>query len=229
MATRARWLGHSCLWIETDGHKLLVDPFLTGNPKAAAKAEELDPDYIFVSHGHGDHVGDTVMIAKRTGATVICNYEISQWLEERGVKAHGMQHGGGFGFPFGRVKLTLAFHGSALPDGANGGNPCGFHWFFKDGSRVYDAADTGLFGDMALIGEAGVDMAFLPIGDNYTMGPDDALRAVKLLKPGSVVPIHYGTFGLIEQDASAWAASVSTQTTAKPVVLQPGEWAVVKA
>lgn len=229
MATRVQWLGHSCLWIETDGLKLLVDPFLSGNPKAAADPDKLNPDYIFVSHGHGDHVGDTIMIAKRAGATVICNYEISQWLEERGVKAHGMQHGGGFGFPFGRVKLTLAFHGSALPDGSNGGNPCGFHWFFKDGSRVYDAADTGLFGDMALIGEEGVDLAFLPIGDNYTMGPDDALRAVRLIKPAAVVPIHYGTFGLIEQDAAEWARQVEARTASRPKVLQPGEWLEVRA
>jgi L-ascorbate metabolism protein UlaG (beta-lactamase superfamily) len=135
-----------------------------------------------------------------------------------------MQHGGGHRFPFGRVKLTLAFHGSMLPDGSNGGNPCGFHLFFNDGATVYDAADTGLFGDMRLIGEEGVGLATLPIGDNYTMGPDDALRAVKLIQPRKVVPIHFGTFPLIEQDARAWAERVRAETSATPVVLAPGEW-----
>jgi L-ascorbate metabolism protein UlaG (beta-lactamase superfamily) len=224
MATRMRWLGHACLLFDSDGAKVLIDPFLTGNPKAAAKAGDVPADFILVSHGHGDHVGDTVGIAKRTGATVVCNYEISEWLQKQGVKAHGMQHGGGHRFPFGRVKLTLAFHGSMLPDGSNGGNPCGFHITFNDGKRVYDAADTGLFGDMKLIGEEGVDLAVLPIGDNYTMGPDDALRAVKLLQPKRVTPIHYNTFDLIAQDAAAWAERVRRETQAQPAVLQPGEW-----
>jgi L-ascorbate metabolism protein UlaG (beta-lactamase superfamily) len=212
------------LWIESDGQRLLIDPFLTGNPKAAAKPQELQPNFILVSHGHGDHVGDTVEIARRTGATVICNYEISGWLEKKGVKAHGMQHGGGYQFPFGRCKLTLAFHGSQLPDGSDGGNPCGFYLRFRDGTSVYDAADTGLFGDMKLIGEEGVDLALLPIGDNFTMGPDDALRAVQFINPKKVVPIHYNTFPLIAQDADAWAERVRRETTSVPVVLQPGDW-----
>jgi L-ascorbate metabolism protein UlaG (beta-lactamase superfamily) len=226
MATRLRWLGHSCLLLESGGKTLLIDPFLTGNPAAAVKADEVSADFILVSHGHGDHVGDTVAIARRCGATVISNYEISVWMEEKqGVKkVHGMQHGGGHRFPFGRVKLTLAFHGSALPDGSNGGNPCGFHIWFNDGTVFYDAADTGLFGDMRLIGEEGVGLAALPIGDNYTMGPDDALRAVKLLQPKKVVPIHYNTFPLIAQDANAWAERVRKETSAEAIVLKPGDW-----
>jgi L-ascorbate metabolism protein UlaG (beta-lactamase superfamily) len=229
MATKLRWLGHSCLLLESDGQRLLIDPFLTDNPAAAATADEVPADFILVSHGHGDHVGDTVAIARRTGATVVANYEISLWLQKQGVKkVHGQQHGGGHAFPFGRVKLTLAFHGSALPDGSNGGNPCGFLIAFNDGTRVYDAADTGLFGDMRLIGEEGIDLAVLPIGDNYTMGPDDALRAVKLLQPRKVVPIHYNTWDLIAQDAAAWAERVRRETQAEPVVLKPGEWATVK-
>jgi L-ascorbate metabolism protein UlaG (beta-lactamase superfamily) len=225
MATRVRWLGHACLLFESDGKHVLIDPFLTGNPLAAAKAADVPADFILVSHGHGDHLGDTVSIAQRTGAMVIANYEIAGWLGKHGVKkAHGMQHGGGYDFAFGRVKLTLAFHGSQLPDGSDGGNPCGFLLYFKDGKKVYDAADTGLFGDMRLIGEERIDLAFLPIGDNFTMGPVDALRAVQLLTPGRVVPIHYNTFDLIKQDPQTWAAQVRQERKAEPVVLKPGDW-----
>jgi L-ascorbate metabolism protein UlaG (beta-lactamase superfamily) len=228
MATRVRWLGHACLLVESDGRRLLIDPFLTGNPAAAAKAGEVPADFILVSHGHGDHVGDAVAIAQRTGATAVANYEISEWLKKQGVaKVHGQQHGGGHAFAFGRVKLTLAFHGSALPDGSNGGNPCGFLLYLNDGTKIYDAADTGLFGDMRLIGEEGIDLAILPIGDNFTMGPDDALRAVKLLQPKKVLPIHYNTWDLIAQDAHAWAERVKKETKAQPVVLKPGEWVTV--
>src|SRR5512142_633680 len=204
MSTRVRWLGHSCLLFEFDGRHVLIDPFLTGNPKAAATAEEVPADLILISHGHGDHVGDAVAIAKRTGAAVVANYEISEWLKrpEQGLTdVHGLQHGGGHHFAgIAHVKLTQAFHGSVLPDGTYGGNPCGFLLTFPDGTKVYDAADTGLFGDMRLIGEEGLDLAVLPIGDYYTMGPDDALRAVKLLQPKRVLPIHYNTFPPIAQD-----------------------------
>jgi L-ascorbate metabolism protein UlaG (beta-lactamase superfamily) len=228
MATRLCWLGHACLLVESDGQRVLIDPFLTGNPAAAMRADEVMADFILVSHGHGDHVGDTIDIARRTGAQVIANYEISEWLQAKGLaKVHGQQHGGGHAFAFGWVKLTQAFHGSALPDGTYGGNPCGFLLHFKDGKKVYDAADTGLFGDMRLIGEEGIDLALLPIGDNYTMGPDDALRAVKLIQPKKVVPIHYNTWELIAQDAAAWAERVRRETSTESVVLEPGEWVEV--
>jgi L-ascorbate metabolism protein UlaG (beta-lactamase superfamily) len=229
MATRVQWLGHSCLLFESGGKHVLIDPFLTGNPKAATSADDVPADLILISHGHGDHVGDAVAIAKRTGAKVVCNYEISLWLHaKQGLpesQVVGMQHGGGCEFPgIGRVQLTLAFHGSALPDGSNGGNPCGFLIRFLDGTRVYDAADTALFGDMALIGEDGLDLALLPIGDFYTMGPDDAVKAAKILAPKKVVPIHYNTFPPITQDAAAWAAKVRADTRAEAVVMKPGDW-----
>jgi L-ascorbate metabolism protein UlaG (beta-lactamase superfamily) len=230
MSTRVRWLGHAALLLESDGRTVLIDPFLTGNPKAAVSAGEVSSDLILISHGHGDHVGDAVAISRRTGATVATNFEISEWLQKpaQGLsapKVHGLQHGGSFVFDQClRVKLTIAFHGSALPDGSNGGNPCGFILTFPDGTKVYDAADTALFGDMKLIGEEGLDLAILPIGDYYTMGPDDALRAVRLLQPRFVLPIHYNTFPPIAQDAAAWAARVTNETAAQPVILQPGDW-----
>ena len=222
MATQVTWLGHACMQIRTDATTLLIDPFLTDNPAAALSADEAHADFILISHGHGDHVGDTVAIAQRTGATVVSNFEISQWLQTQGVKKVHSQHlGGGHEYPFGRVKLTIAHHGSALPDGSYGGNPCGFLLYLKDG-KIYHAADTGLFYDMSLIGEEGIDLAVLPIGDNFTMGPDDALRAVKLIKPKKVLPIHYNTWDLIAQDAEKWASRVRAETNTEPVVLKPG-------
>jgi L-ascorbate metabolism protein UlaG (beta-lactamase superfamily) len=223
MAIEIRWLGHACLTINYGSGQILIDPFLSGNPAAAAKPADVQADFILVSHGHGDHVGDTVEIARRTGATVISNYEIANWLEKQGVaKVHGQQQGGAHLFPFGRVKLTFAIHGSQLPDGTYGGNPCGFI-IEIEGKKIYDAADTGLFGDMRLVGEEGIDLAILPIGDNYTMGPDYALRAVKLISAKRVLPIHYNTWELIAQDAAAWGQRVSRETKCEPVILKPGE------
>lgn len=218
------WYGHATLGMETDGYRLVIDPFFTGNPAASTDAEAVDADYILVSHGHGDHIGDAVAIARRTGAQIISNHEIVTWLANQGLEnLHGQHLGGGFRHPFGYLKLTLALHGSQLPDGSYGGNPCGFLLTTNTGKKVYLAQDTGLFGDMRLIGEEVLDVAVIPIGDNYTMGPEDALRAVKLLQPKTVVPIHYNTFELLEQDAPAWARRVETETSAKVAVLQLGE------
>jgi L-ascorbate metabolism protein UlaG (beta-lactamase superfamily) len=223
MTTKLTWYGHAALGLETGGYKIVVDPFLKGNPAASISPEAVEADFILISHGHGDHVGDSVAIAKRTGAMVISVNEIAVWFENQGVKSHGQHLGGGYKHPFGYLKLTLALHGSALPDGSNGGNPCGFLLTTNDGKRIYMAQDTGLFGDMKLIGEEGLDLAVIPIGDNYTMGPDDALRAVKLLEPKVVIPIHYNTFDLLKQDENAWAERVRKETSAKVVLLKPGE------
>lgn len=223
MSAKLTWFGHAALGLETGGYNLLVDPFLSDCPTAAVSPDQVAADYILLSHGHGDHVGDTVSIAKRTGALVVTNAEIAGWISKKGLKAHAQHLGGGYHHPFGYLKLTLAIHGSGLPDGSYGGNPAGFLLTTKDGQKIYMACDTGLFGDMRLIGEEGIDLAVLPIGDNYTMGPDDALRAVKMLQPKHVIPIHYSTFDLIAQDPDAWAARVSAETSAQPHVLKPGE------
>lgn len=223
MSTKIIWYGHATLGLETGGYKILVDPFFSGNPATTMKAEKAEADFILVSHGHGDHIGDTIAIAKRTGATVISNFEITNWLSAQGIKTHSQHIGGGFKHPFGYLKLTLALHGSGLPDGSYGGNPAGFLLTTNDGQKIYLACDTGLFGDMRLIGEEGIDLATLPIGDNYTMGPQDALRAVKLLTPKHVIPIHYNTWDLIAQDVNAWAKQVEAETSAKVQVLKPGE------
>jgi len=223
MATKVTFLGHGTFEIHTAGQSIIIDPFFTGNPAATTTADQVSPDVMIVSHGHGDHMGDTVDIAKRTGALVIANHEIVEWLTAQGLtNVHAQHIGGAHAFDFGTVKLTIAHHGSMLPDGSNGGNPCGVLLKLEDGN-IYHACDTGLFYDMKLIGEAGIDLAILPIGDNFTMGPDDALSAVQLIEPKCVIPDHYNTWPLIEQDATAWASRVQAETSAEPVVLEPGE------
>ena len=224
MATRLTWFGHAALGLETGGYKLLVDPYLGENPAGAASPDTIEADFILVSHGHFDHVGDALAIARRTGATIISNHEIIGWYQKQGIENTHAQHiGGGFNYPFGYLKFTLALHGSGLPDGSDGGNPVGFLLTTNEGEKIYLAQDTGLFGDMRLIGEQGLDLAAIPIGDNFTMGPDDALRAVEFLGPRVVVPIHYNTWDLIHQDVDAWAKRVQEETEARVVVLKPGE------
>jgi L-ascorbate metabolism protein UlaG (beta-lactamase superfamily) len=222
MATELTWLGHGCWAISTGGKQVLVDPFLDDSPSAPVKAADVRADYILVSHGHFDHVADAAKIAQRTGATVISNFEICQWLSKQGVEnTHPMNTGGSTQQPFGRVKLTIAHHSSTLPDGVPGGNPCGFLLTLPD-ATIYFACDTALFYDMKLIGAAGIDLAVLPIGDTFTMGPEDSLEAIKLLEPRRVAPSHYSTWPPIQQDAAAWAARVKAETRAEPVVVQPG-------
>ncbi len=212
--------GHSTLTLDVDGTKLVVDPFFAGNnPVATRSVEEVEADVILQTHGHGDHITDTIPLAQRTGALVIANFEVGTWLQNKGIENVHTQHlGGGYQHEFGHVKMTVAFHGSGLPDGTDGGMPAGFLLTLGD-KKIYIAGDTALFSDMQLIGAAGLDLAILPIGDNFTMGPDDALQAVKFLQPKVVIPYHYNTWPPIEQDANAWAARVASETSAEAVVL----------
>lgn len=223
MSTTIRFLGHGAFQILTAGRSILIDPFLTGNPRAAESADSIHADTIIVSHGHGDHIGDTIAIAERTGALVIANYEIATWLQKKGVRrTHDMNTGGRFHFDGLAVKLTPALHGSMLPDGSYGGCANGV-LLSTDAGKIYHACDTALFSDMTLIGDEILKAAILPIGDNYTMGPDDALKAVDFLRPEIVIPAHYNTFPAIAQDGAAWAETVRARTNANPVLLEPGE------
>lgn len=223
MSVVVTWLGHNCWTIRSGEHLLLIDPFLNDSPTAPLKAKDVAPNFILVSHGHGDHVGDTVEIAKRTGATVISNYEICSWLAAQGVKhTVGGNLGGWSRHAFGDVQSTLAFHSSQLPDGSYGGNPGGF-LFSIAGKMLYFACDTALFSDMQLIGARELDLAVVPIGDLFTMGPDDALQAVKWLAPKQVLPAHYGTWPPIAQNPEQWAERVRAETSSVPTVLKPGE------
>lgn len=225
MSLEITWLGHSTFSIATSEHTLLLDPFLNDSPVAPVKAEEVEADFLLLTHGHFDHVADAVAVAKRTEAIVIANFEICEWLKGQGIaedKVVPLNTGGGCDQPFGHVTQTLAHHSSSLPDGSYGGTAGGF-LLELDGKRIYFAGDTSLFLDMKLIGLGGLDLAVLPIGDQFTMGPDDAIEAVKFLGAKQVLPCHYNTWPPIEQDAQAWAEKVRDQTAAEPLVLQPGE------
>lgn len=223
MSTSVTFHGHGTFAFRTGEADILIDPFFTDNPLATVSADDVAADIIVVSHGHFDHVADVVSIAQRTGATVISNFEIVTWLQKQGVEnGHPMNTGGQAKFDWGSIKLTLAFHSSSLPDGTYAGCPCGVLLRTAD-ATIYHACDTALFGDMQLIGDEGVDLAILPIGDTFTMGPDDALKAVKLIRPRLVVPDHYDTWPPIAQDAAAWGDRVGRETSAEAVILQPGQ------
>jgi L-ascorbate metabolism protein UlaG (beta-lactamase superfamily) len=196
------YYGHSCFGVQVDGTHLLFDPFITANPKASSvDVDAIPADYILVSHGHSDHVDDVARIAKRTGATLVSNFEVVQWFSKHGVeKAHAMNLGGAWEFPFGRVKMTAATHSSSMPDGSYGGNPAGFLVESKWG-HFYYSGDTALTRNMKLIGDsASLKFAVLCIGDNFTMGPEDAARAATFLEVKDVVGVHYDTFPPIEID-----------------------------
>ncbi|MBS4021788.1 MAG: metal-dependent hydrolase [Dethiobacter sp.] len=216
---RLTFYGHACFLFEKNGIKLLFDPFLSGNPQATVAADEVEADYIFVSHAHADHLGDTYEIAARTDAKIISTAEIAHECQNRGLNAHAMHIGGKFKFEFGYVRVTPAFHGS----GISGGHACGFI-VNLDGFTIYFAGDTGLFGDMKLFGEIEkIDLFLVPIGGNFTMDLDDAVYATKLTGTGTVVPCHYNTWPVVAADPDEFCTKVSDNTAGRCLVLAPGE------
>jgi len=223
MTFQITFLGHSAYQVEVGGARLLIDPFITGNPVAKVSADSLDADYILLTHGHGDHVGDTLAIAQRTGATVIAIVEVARWIEKQGVEkifSHGV--GGSYTHPFGWVKFVLAQHSSSMPDGSYGGLAAGIVIKAED-KTVYFAGDTGLFSDMQLTGDLGLDMAVLPVGGTMTMDPADSIKAIPYLKPKAVLPCHVNSYPFLAQDLEAWAARIHNETSAQPLLVAVGE------
>lgn len=223
--------GHACFsFALDDGTKLLIDPFITENPLSDLKAADVQADYILLTHGHSDHLGDTIAIAKRTGAKVIAMFELIEYLMEQGISnVHGMNVGGSFRFPFGTVKMTQALHSSSLQDEAGNiiylGAPVGL-MLAIDGHVIYHAGDTSFFEDMETLGRTyPIEYAFLPIGDNFTMGPLEAARAAEKLQAKYIVPIHYDTFPVIRQDPYAFVELLPANSGR---VLKPGESIVLK-
>ncbi|HBM15749.1 MAG TPA: metal-dependent hydrolase [Lentisphaeria bacterium] len=220
---KVTWFGHSFFTIESSKVRIAIDPFIEGNKLCPISAGDIEADYICITHGHADHVGSCVEIAKRCGSVVISNPEICEWLANKGAKKnHSMQIGGSYLFQWGKLKMTMALHSSPMPDGSYGGNPMGMI-FEIDGKKIYHAGDTGLFGDMKLIGEEKIDLALLPIGDNYTMGSDDALKAIAMIKPSKVIPMHFNTFDVIKQNPVHWIKEINESKLSQAIQLSPGE------
>lgn len=218
------FLGHSCFMFETEKHKVIIDPFISANPLVKISVNDIKTDFILLTHGHSDHLGDTFELAKNNDAMVISNYEIATYCAKNGVeKTAGLHIGGGSEFPFGSLKLTIAHHGSSLGDDmVYGGNPVGFI-LRMDGKTIYHAGDTGVFMDMKLIGELdNIDMALLPIGGYFTMDISDAAKAVEFLKPKKVIPMHYDTFDSIKADPEKFAEKVRLNGV-ECIILQPGQ------
>lgn len=226
MPLKITYLGHSGFAMESAGNTILIDPFLTGNDMATAKPEDFSPSTIILTHAHNDHVGDTLDIAMRTGSTVIATFELGTWLQQQGVEnAVPANHGGTVEFDGGSTKFTPAWHTSSYQTDQGfvaPGLPAG-HVVRFGGKTTYFAGDTSLFLDMQLIADEDLDIAVLPIGDNFTMGPKDAVKAAAMLRAGTVIPCHYNTFPPIRQDPEAFKAEVESTTASKVSVLAPGE------
>lgn len=218
MTAKFHFINHACFMIEKNNKSIIFDPFLDGNPEGL-KPEDIKVDYIFVSHGHFDHLGSAFHIAKACDATIISTAEIANLAAEAGCKAHGMHLGGTFKFDFGKVRIAMAFHGSGVP----GGHACGFVVDFY-GTKLYFAGDTALYSDMQLLPRLDpFDYAVLPIGGNFTMDPQDAAIAADFLKAPYVIPVHYNTWPPIAQDPEAYKANVEATTSSKVLVVKPGQ------
>lgn len=223
MAVDVRWLGHACFLLEAGGTTVLVDPFLSGNPSAAASPDELEPDVILLTHGHGDHLGDTVAIAQRTGARVLAIVELANEIGGQGIDVVDPNLGGTVPFDWGWVKLVPAWHTALTPSGTPH-TPAGLLIFIGD-HLIYHLGDTALFSDLQLIARRGnrVDLALVPIGGHYTMDRFDAVTAVELVNPQQVIPCHYNTFPVVEADAQAFKSDVQNAGFSQVVVLEPGQ------
>lgn len=218
MNAKFHYINHACFMIEKNNSAIIFDPFLDGNPEGL-QANDIKVDYIFISHGHFDHLGSAFEIAKNCDATIISTAEICGLAEAAGCKAHAMHLGGTFMFPFGKVRVAMAFHGSGVP----GGHACGFVVDFY-GTKVYFAGDTALYSDMQLLPQLDAfDYAILPIGGNFTMDPKDAAIAAKFLQAKYVIPVHYNTWPPITQDVDAYKADVEETTSSKVLIVKPGE------
>ncbi len=208
---KLKYFSHSAFQLTTDsGKSILIDPFFSGNSTSPVKAEDVNADYIILTHAHGDHIGDAFDIAARCNSLFICVNELADYCAGKGYNAHNMHIGGAFNFDFGRVKFTIAHHGSKTPDNQYAGEPAGVI-ISTDGKNVYHCGDTGLFYDMKLIGEmTPIDYMLLPIGDNFTMGITDAVKAVEFVNPGTAIPMHYNTFPVIEADPDEFKNKLET-------------------
>lgn len=216
MPTTFKFINHACFTLTHEGHTIIFDPYLDGSTQ---DINDLKVEYIFVSHGHFDHLGSAIELAKACNATIISTAEVCGVVSEAGVENHAMHLGGTHEFPFGKVRLTLAFHGSGIP----GGHACGFIVDFY-GTKLYFAGDTALFGDMQLLQRLDAfNYAVLPIGDNFTMGPKDVAIAAEFLQAEYVIPIHYNTWPLIAQDPVKFKEAVEKSTKSKVLIVAPGE------